>query len=416
MGNALLKRSASFAGLFLFSLTTISCATYQGKVEQSRNLMKAGQYEEALKTIEPLAQTKDGDQLVYLLDYAVGLQLSGKVKESNQALQQADRLAEFQDYQSLSRQAGSLLLNQEMVQYKGDSFEKIFINAYAAMNYLELNQLDDALVETRRMNDKYNKLNTEDRKNFEKNVFGKYLSALIWEGNQNWDDAYIAYDEAYKLDPTIRTLPEDLIRASKRARREDTYKKWKKEFPQVVEKKEWYDKSYGELVVVYEQGWGPRKYQGGGGYNLAQLTPVGSENQKLKATISGNGSYQSIPVYDVSKAAIETLQHDYAWMAAKRIGAFAAKEVLADQIRQKDQTLGAIAWVAMHAAERADLRQWSTLPQTVQVVRVPLKVGEYSVHLDGLNSSGGATGEAKDFPKVQIKSQKITFLRWRTLK
>ncbi|RYZ87415.1 MAG: hypothetical protein EOP06_12715, partial [Proteobacteria bacterium] len=198
--NAHFKRLALRVSLFLISATTISCATYQGKVEKSRNLMRLGQYQDALKDLEPLAHKKDGDQLVYLLDYAVGLQLDGKIKESNQALQQADRLAEMQDYQSLSRQAGSLLLNQEMVQYKGDSFEKIYINAYAAMNYLELNMLDDALVETRRMNEKYNKLNTEDRKTFEKNVFGKYLSAMIWEGNQNWDDAYIAYEEAYKLD------------------------------------------------------------------------------------------------------------------------------------------------------------------------------------------------------------------------
>lgn len=412
-----LKRSAILVGLFLSSLTTISCATYQGKVAQSRNLMELGKYEEAAKTLEPLAEKKNGDQLVYLLDYAVALQLSGKIKESNQALQQADRLAEMQDYQSVSKQAGSLLLNQEMVQYKGDSFEKIFINAYGALNYLELNQLDDALVETRRMNDKYNKLNTEDRKNFEKNVFGKYLSALIWEGNQNWDDAYIAYDEAYKLDSTIPTLPGDLIRSAKRARRDDSYKKWKKQFSQVAENKEWYDKSYGELVVIYEQGWGPRKYQPPGGlYNLAQLAPVPSQNQRIKANLIGDGSFESIKIYDVTKASIETLQHDYAWMAAKRIGAFAAKEVLADQIRQKDETLGAIALIAMHVSERADLRQWSTLPQTVQIVRIPLKAGEYDIQLQGLDAYSAPTGETKNFEKIRIKPQKITFLRWRTLK
>jgi hypothetical protein len=411
-----LKGSAPFVGLFIFSMFTISCATYQGKVEKSRDLLKQGDYPAAVKNLEPLAQKQDGDQLVYLLDYAVALQLDGKVQESNRSLQQADKLADLQDYQSITRQAGSLIVNQEMVQYKGDSFEKIYINAYGAMNYLELNQLDDALVETRRMNDKYNKLNTEDRKNFEKNVFGKYLSAMIWEGNQNWDDAYIAYDEAYKLDPSIASLPSDLIRSAKRARRDDSYRQWKKQFPEVNEKKEWYDKGYGEIVILYEQGWGARKYQAGGNYNLAQLQPVHSENQKMRATISGDGTHQSSVIYDVSRASIETLQHDYAWMAAKRIGAFAAKQVLADQIRQKDEVLGLVALIAMHASERADLRQWSTLPQTVQTVRVPLKVGSYNIHVEGLSSGGGLTGEAKDFANVQIKSQRTTFLRWRTLK
>src|SRR5690606_31499059 len=116
------------------------------------------------------------------------------------------------------------------------------------------------------------------------------------------------------------------IRSAKRARRDDSYKKWKKQFSQVAENKEWYDKSYGELVVIYEQGWGPRKYQPPGGlYNLAQLAPVPSQNQRIKANLIGDGSFESIKIYDVTKASIETLQHDYAWMAAKRIGAFAAK-------------------------------------------------------------------------------------------
>jgi hypothetical protein len=420
--TAFLKRSVVLAGLFLFSLGIISCATYQAKVAESRQQLTNGQYGAAEKHLEPLANKENGDQLVYLLDYAVALQMGGKIKESAQALQRADRLAEFQDYSSISRETGSLLLNQEMVQYKGDSFEKIYINAYAALNYLELNQLDEALVETRRMNEKYNKINGEDRKTFEKNVFGKYLSAMIWEANQNWDDAYIAYEETYQVDPSISFLSDDLVRSAKRARRMDTYLKWKKTFPQVTEKKEWYDKNYGELIVIYEQGWGPRKAQVGGqgiyagGYNPPILQPVYNEILQMKAIISGVGEFESHKIYDVEKAAIETLQHDYAWMAAKRIGSFAAKEIVADQIRQKNEALGNIAWLAMHLSERADLRQWSTLPQTVQLIRVPLKVGEYNVNLEGLTAGGGISGEKKDFQKVQIKSQRATFLRWRTLK
>jgi uncharacterized protein len=417
-----LKRSAAMVGLFLFSLSTISCATYQSKVADSRNYLKLGQYDLAVKSLQPLAEKKDGDQLVYLLDYSVALQMDGKIKESATALQTADRLAELQDYTSLSREAGSLLLNQEMVQYKGDSFENFYINAYAALNYLELGQLDDALVETRRMNEKYVKINSEDRKTFEKNVFGKYLSAMIWEANQNWDDAYIAYNEAYKLDPTIPFIDADLIRSSKRARRMDTYQQWKKSFPQVKEKPEWYDKNYGELVIIYEQGWGPRKAQVGGpglyagGYNPPILQPVHNSVIGMKATISGVGEYESNTVYNVERAAIETLQHDYAWLSAKRIGAFAAKEIVADQIRQKNQALGNIAWLAMQMSERADLRQWSTLPQTVQLVRVPLKAGTYNVNLQGLTTGNSLSGDGKAFANVVIKSQRITFLRWRTLK
>jgi len=420
--TAFLKRSVAMAGLFLFSLSTISCATYQSKVAESRNYLQNGQYDLAEKSLEPLAKKQDGDQLVYLLDYSVALQMSGKIKESSEALIKADKLAESQDYTSVSRQAGSLLINQEMVQYQGDSFEKFYINAYAALNYLELGQLDEALVETRRMNEKYVKINSEDRKTFEKNVFGKYLSAMIWESNQNWDDAYIAYEEAYKLEPGIPFIAADLIRSSKRARRTDTYQKWKKSFPEVAEKKEWYDKNYGELVIIYEQGWGPRKAQVGGqgiyagGYNPPILQPVFNNVVGMKASISGIGEFESNKVYDVERAAIETLQHDYAWLSAKRIGAFAAKEVVADQIRQQNEALGNVAWLAMQLSERADLRQWSTLPQSVQLVRVPLKGGKYNINLQGIGANGNLSGDGKAFTDIVIKPQRTTFLRWRTLK
>lgn len=411
-----MKKALQVAGLFFLSITSISCATYQGKVAQSRELIVQGQYAEATKFLEPLAKEDNGDQLVYLLDYAVALQLEGKIKEANAALQKADRLADIQDYLSVGRQAGSLVLNQEMVQYKGDSFEKIYINAAGALNYLEINQLDEALVETRRMNEKYNLLNTEDRKTFEKNVFGKYLSAMIWEANQSWDDAYIAYAEAYKLDPLIPTLPEDLIRSAKKSRRLDSYQKWKKEYPSVKEDSRWYDKAYGEIVVIFEQGWGPRKTQYDPRNALPILMPVRSETQRVKATIGGIGDFSSELVYNVEKAAIETLQHDYGWLAAKRVGAFATKAILADQVRQKNEALGLVAAIALHASERADLRQWSTLPQTVQVVRVPVKAGQYDVHLQGIGFGGTPTAESKSYKDIVVKPQRSTFLRWRSIK
>ena len=54
-------------------------------------------------------------------------------KKSNEVFLKADKLSEQIDYQSVSRVAGATLLNEEMVQYKGDTFEKLFINASAAL-------------------------------------------------------------------------------------------------------------------------------------------------------------------------------------------------------------------------------------------------------------------------------------------
>lgn len=411
-----LKRLTTLVGLFFTSSVLTACATYQNKVEGAREALKRGDYEASLKDLEPLAKEENGDQLVYLLDYGVALQIAGKVPESNRILLKADKLSEQVDYQSVSRIAGSLALNEEMVQYKGDTFEKIFINGYLAMNFLELNQLDDALVEARRINEKYRKYRADEKKAFELNSFSKYLSAMVWEASRSYDDAYIAYEESYKIDPTISTIGDDLVRSSKLARRDDTYKKWKKQFPQVVEKPEWSDRSLGELVVIYQQGWGPRKAPSPDARAMPTLIPTTNQTQKARLTVEGKPAIISLPIYNVQSAAMKTLADDQGILLAKRIAAVAAKEVLASQVRQKDELLGALTWIALHASERADLRQWSTLPQTIQTARIYLKPGKYKFDLQGLDYSGNPTSENKLNQEVEIKVGQKKFVIWRSLK
>lgn len=407
--------------LILSFLFLSGCATYQGKVAPTRDLIKQRQFALAAEKIRPLAEKQDGDQLVHLMDYGTALQLSGDLKASNAIFMKADKLAEQLDYHSVTRQAGSILLNEEMVQYKGDTFEKVFLNAYLAMNFLEMGLLDSALVEARRMNVKFQKYRMDEKKAFEVNVFGKYLSALIWEADRKWDDAYIAFDDVYKLDPNISTIQSDLIRAAKKAQRLEQYKKWKTAFPEVIEDPRWYNRSYGELVILYQQGWGPRKDFADGSHRMPQLRPVWSRTQSLRIDFLETSkakdltSVVSQKVYDVESAAMKTLQDDYAALAAKRVAGVVAKEVMADQIRQKNELLGFVAWAAMHATDRADLRQWSLLPQSIQIIRIPLKPGKYKFNLQGLDSSGNPTDDVRTDSEVEIKADRKQFLVFRSV-
>jgi len=408
------QRLTLVVGLF-FILGLSGCASYQSKVHSAREALTRHEFPKAVEELKPLAEKESDDQLVYLLDYGVALQLAGRLKESNDVFLKADRLAELVDYQSISRIAGSLALSEEMVQYKGDTFEKIFINAYLAMNYLEMGNLDDALVEARRINEKYLKYRADEKKSFELNSFSKYLSALVWEASRSYDDAYIAYNEAYKIDPTIATIGEDLIRSAKLARRTDMYQSWKKKFPEVKEDPSWYDKNLGELVVIYQQGWGPRKMPSQNEYRFPMLVPVSSETQRARLAVN-NKVEVSREVYDVQRAAIETLQEDQGILIAKRVAGLATKAVLSDQVRQKNELLGSLAWIALNVADRADVRQWSTLPQTIQTIRLRLPPGRYKFTLDGLNAGGALTGESLDNQEVEIKAGQKKFIVWRSLK
>jgi len=399
------------------TLCFAGCATYQSKVSTALGYLKSRQFELAIQDLKPKAEEESKDQLVYLLDYSVALQLGGKIKESNAAFLKADRLADQLDYVSISKQTASLVFNEEQVQYRVDTFEKVFINAYLAMNFLELGDLNSALVEARRLNEKYLKYRSDDKKAFELNFFGKYLSAIIWEADRKLDDAYIAYEEASKIENSAPTLPSDLIRSAKAARRTEQYQKWKQTYPHVVEDPKWFDKGYGELIVIFQQGWGPKKDVGNGSYRMPILRSVYNRTQQLQLKVAGGNPIEAVSekIYDVNQAAQKTLQDDYALLATKRVAGVVAKEILADQVRQKDEFLGLVTAIALHASDRADLRNWSTLPSSIQLIRTYLKPGEHMFSLIGLDSSQQPTSDSLIDQKVKIQAGKKTFIIFRSL-
>lgn len=408
---------ASGRGLLLLFPFLWGCATYQSHVRPARELLREGKATEAAELLRPKASTENGDQLAYLLDYATILQIAGRYKESTQAFLQAHELAELQDYHSVSRITGSLLLNEEAKQYKGDTFEKVFINAQLAMNFLAVNDLDAALVEARRINEKYLKLRSEESKQFELNSFAKYLSALIWEAHGSFDDAAIAYEEAYKIDPLISGIETDLVRANKMARRESAYSKWKKTFPSVQDDPNWQNRTTGELIVLVQQGWGPVKDFAPHDYTWPVLRQSDSRTKTVRLKVEGlPQEVESRSVYDVEKAAIQTLEEDRLSLLGRRLLGVAVKDAVAQELNRKENGLGTLAWIFMNIADRADLRQWSMLPESIQIVRLSLPPGSYQIHIHGYDGFGIPSSEQLELQDVQIFARKKTFRILRTVR
>lgn len=408
----------------LTCLILLSCATYQGYVDSARNKIQNGQWQEAIQLLEPLALKDSNDQLVYLLDYATTLQMASKYQDSNKYFIQADKLSDLKDYTSLSRETGAFILNEEMVQYKGEDYEIILINAMTAINYLMLNDLDSALVEVRRLNEKLNRFRMEAKRKFTDNAFALYLSGIIWEASRKWDDAYISYEAAYKLAPHYQQLKEDLLRISKKAKRMEQYKIWKDTFSDISEVNWMEDSKKGELIIIYEKGWVPRKNFRPDNFRYPKMFPVWSRTQGISVKVfnSKNESsfddssirYRQEPLFSVEKMAIQSLEDQFASLVGRRIVGAITKNVLADQVRQKNEALGLLTNIVLHASDRADLRQWSTLPSGFQIVRIPLDEGEYNISIQGRDSGYTSTNESWNNP-VKIISGKKVFQMIRSL-
>ncbi len=413
-----LKAAPGAAFLFLALATALGgfgCASYQTKVEDARKALSQENPSKAASLLEPLAHKKSDDQLVYLLDYGTALQEAHRYKDSAEAYQAAAKIADIQDYHSISKITASLLLSEEMVQYKGDDYEKVLIHAMNAVNYLELGELDDALVETRDLNTMLYKFKYEAKKNYDQNPFAFYLSALIWEANHDYDDAYIAYKSAYEVAPNYAPLRQDLVRAASNAQRPEEEAKWRSQFPEVKIDPAWRDKTMGEIVLVYEQGWGPRKVARPESPRFPMLVPYSSNTQSANL-IAGDMQIQTSRIFSVSDVAIKVMNDDVARLVAMRLGGMVAKTVVADQIGQKNKALGAVAWLAMNLVDRADVRQWSTLPQTFQIARLPLKAGKYKVNVQGLGYGNGSSGENMPEREVIVRAGKKTFVSWRSVR
>lgn len=423
--SRLQKQGGANGCLFFLSLLSlvslVGCSTYQTKATSIRSHLRENRPEEAIKILEPLALKPSDDQLVWLLDYGMALQQAGRLEESTQIFLQANEIAKIQDYTSLSREIGSVIMNEGMVQYKGDDYEKLLIHVQLAQNFLLRGLYDDALVEVKAVDEMLTKFRVDAKRDYEQNTYARYLSAIIWEAQRKYDDAYIDYKNVYSLDAGIELLKSDIIRSALQARFNEDVPDWKEKFG--IEKKAkvdqwWKDKEMGELVLLYQQGRTAVKRARPESPRFPGLYPVYALTQRARLDIEGGPTTKfstlTERIYSVEQVAIKTLDDDYGRLVAKRIGGVVAKEIVADQIRQKDELLGFIAWVALHVTDQADTRQWSTLPATFQVARIPLKAGVYKYSVTGLSYDGAPSGESQDTKEVAIMPGKKTFVMWRS--
>lgn len=406
-----LKRGA--IPLIFLTLLFVGCASYQSQLNPVQKLMTEGKPLAAAEKVKAKAFEDSKDQVVYLFEYGTAMQAAGDYEESNKAFLLAEQLTEVKDYHSISKITASLLTSAMMVQYKGEAYENVLVNAMLAINFLMLQNEEAAMVETRKLNEKLYKYRFEAKKPYEQNPFAFYLAALIREEDRDWDGAYIDFKRAYDLNPSASYLKKDLVRSAYRARRKDEMIQWQRKFG--LSGTQMAPKGQGEVIVIYQQGWAPRKKPHPNWHRIPKLFPTNSMTNAVRVEAGGK-SETSQSFYSVTEVAMKVLNDEYNSIVAQRVAGVAAKAVVSDQIRQKNQLLGDLAWIGMNIADQADLRQWFTLPSSYQIAKLTLPAGEYEVKITGLVSfAGGETGESST-QKVIVKPGKKTFLQWRSVK
>jgi hypothetical protein len=180
------------------------------------------------------------DRAVFYLDIGMLYHWNAEYEKSNEYLEKAERAIEDNFAKSLTRSASSLILNDNALEYAGEDYEDIYLNAFKALNYLALGQNDSAFVEVRRINNKLQQLADKHDKMarklseaeeaqepfqpgksyFQESALGRYLSLLLYRNEYRWDDVRIDLEKiarGWKLQPDIYTFsPPDFSLEKKR--------------------------------------------------------------------------------------------------------------------------------------------------------------------------------------------------------
>jgi hypothetical protein len=378
-----------WAALVLASAVLLSgCAgDYVARTHGVRRAYESESYEAALAQLDAVAQHGTGkDQLLVLLDRGMVLHAAGKWRESIQVLAEADRLAGELDTVSVSEEAGTLLTNERERAYRGEDFEKLMISVLQALNYAQLGQDEEALVEVRQVNERLEKMVVDEKKPYEQLAIARYIGGTLYEDQRDWDSAYIDYAKALEQEPGLGPLAEPLLRLAKKTGRLDEYERLRRRFPDV--RHEPLGPNEGQLVVVVEAGLSPEKEPADRrleSHELIQVPVYRDRSFPTRARVwVGDTGQPAVTVTSLAEVARVHLEDRIGRMLLKQVAAATVKAGLAAGAGAltRSQELGMLTFLVLNAMNQPDLRSWLSLPAEFQLARFRLPAGRHMVRLD----------------------------------
>ena len=447
MGDDRPRLSRERGGAFSFLLLPLllaACGGPSGEMRKAVNGMIAGRaYDAAELRIVKEKELSYGrkNQVLYYLDLGAVQHDAGRYKESDESLDKAERRMEELYTKSVSKAAGSLLLNDKTTEYAGERFERAMVNAYRALNYTYLGDRENALVEVRKLSrllqeyaDVYNGKKTA----YKDDAFAQYLSSLLYEDDGRRDDARIAREKASKA-----------------------YASYAKAYGTAVPSLEPVgEKGGGELVFIHYNGVAPRKVSKSFSVAWADAAIAldaskddEAESAQAKNAIRGGLLGKSITVsypdyvqdpfqiagskvqaagvsadtelnQDLSAIAMKDLAERQAVIRTRAIARATVKFIVAKAATDAaTKKYGKNSWqalltqaggaVASAATEIADTRAWATLPAQFRVARLRLPAGAHEVVVF-YNGPSGALLSQRTFKDVVIVKGRRTYLHDRT--
>lgn len=131
------------------------CASYNAQTQKISQSYELGNIQAAVAQISAEADKRgEGkDAVVWRLEQGAVLRAAGKLEDSNSAFDKAEeKINEFEEKAKIkvSREALATVTNLTSLPYEGFAYDKIMMNTYKALNYLQMGDSGKARVEFNR--------------------------------------------------------------------------------------------------------------------------------------------------------------------------------------------------------------------------------------------------------------------------
>ena len=425
--------------LLITGCTTSSVfVPYPARALGYQQALASGQLQPSLEQSQK--QSSSRDALLVALEQGRLYQLAGNYPQSKQsfaaAIQKFDEIDERATI-SLSHtanQGAALVSNDNAIPYQGNLFERIFTHQFQALNYIALGDKEGAQVEMRRAQfyqDKNRDDHNDDKEqtltpaalseyqsrlatldnlaqrvtSSSQNAYSFYLSGLLYESRQQYDDALIDYKRALTIAPDNTFLQQDIYRLADKLNRSDDLKKLAAAKVSPAKANE------GSVAVLYEEGLVPAKKEiflpfpwPESWYVLAfpyYDAPWQSPAPLSISTGSGKSAISTQVVTDSQALAARALKDNLVPMLVRQTLRAQTKHKLQQEANDKGGALlGVLVGAYNILSENADLRSWLTLPRFAHIARFNLPEGEHTLQLDG-----------SEHVNINVQRNKITLVR-----
>ena len=472
-------QTAKLLPFFALLCLNLGCGGY--KMGEIYSSLEAGNPEAALDYLDEKAPDKEN--LPFLFERGLVAHYADRYQESNTALSRAESISEDLYTRSISKEAAALLTTDLVRPYSGARYERLLSHYYRILNYLYLNEFEDALVECRRATRliRYYVNEHEDYDFFGAPILA-YLSGVLFESSGELNDAFISYQQAEEYYERAssktgvsspRNIGVSLVRLARQLGFSEEEALYRRKYGAPHER----TKGYGELILFYESGYVPSKYEEtltfpilksdlseddtkkgrkkrknsefartlvsrrGKSYSKSKLEyllhvampAIRSNRPQLTgiAVEAGNVEQRGILVADVQTMAIETLKSQEGNILLRTVARALLKYLAYREVTKKSEDadesekkgarkkeiwadlIGRVVNVVNIATERADTRSWQTLPNQIFLVRMRLPAGSHTVTLLFSDGVNRQRG-VESLEGVVIRKNEATFLNYRT--